>query len=58
MMRAHEVQAPQAAGASRSDPRPDTAQFPVTEDEKVRADAPGTPRLCPPRMAIPFIQDC
>lgn len=39
MIRAHEVQVPQTAGASWSNPHPDTAPFPVMEDENVRVTA-------------------
>ena len=39
MIRAHEVQVPQSAGASWSNPYPDMAPFPVMEDENVRVTA-------------------
>lgn len=39
MIRAHEVHVPEAPGASWSNPHPDTAPFPVMEDENVRVTA-------------------
>lgn len=58
MIRAHEVHVPEAAGASWSNPHPDTAPFPVMEDENVRVTATLVPHgAAYPALAYRFDTD-